>query len=44
LTPLESSFSTSDVRNKKDNKDDESKRKIGDFIPVNIGNQEHPNI
>jgi hypothetical protein len=44
LTPLESSFSTSDVSNSKDRKEEESKQKIGDIILVNIGTQETPNI
>jgi hypothetical protein len=44
MTPLESSFSTSDVSNKKDKEEEESKRKIGDIIPVNIGTQDHPKI
>jgi hypothetical protein len=39
MTPLENLFSTSDVRNKKDNKEEESKQKIGDIILVNIGTQ-----
>jgi hypothetical protein len=37
LNPLEISFSTSDVRNNKDRKEEESKWKIGDIIPVTIG-------
>jgi hypothetical protein len=44
LNPLESSFSTSDVSNNKDHKEEESKWKIGDIIPVNIGTQENPKI
>jgi hypothetical protein len=31
LTPLESSFSTSDVRNTKNNKEEKFKRKFGDI-------------
>jgi hypothetical protein len=44
LTPLESSFSTSDVSNKENNKEEESKRKFGDTIPMNIGTHESPKI
>jgi hypothetical protein len=44
MNPLERSFSTSDVRNKKDNKEEESKWKIRGIIPVNIGTQEHPKV
>jgi hypothetical protein len=41
LTPLESSFSSSDVGNKK-KKEEESKRKIGDIVSLNIGTQDNP--
>jgi hypothetical protein len=44
LTPLESSFSMSDVSNKENNKEEESKRKVGDTIPMNIGTPESPKI
>jgi hypothetical protein len=44
LTPLESSFSSSDVSNQKKSIEEESKRKIGKTIPVNIGTQEDPKI
>jgi hypothetical protein len=44
LTPLESSFSSSDVGNKKEKEEEESKRKIGSIVSVNIGTQEDPNI
>jgi hypothetical protein len=43
LTPLESSFSSSDVGNKKD-KEEESKRKIGVYFSVNIGTHDNPKI
>jgi hypothetical protein len=43
LTPLESSFSSSDVGNKKD-KEEESKRKIGSIVSVNIGTRDDPKI
>jgi len=43
LTPLESSFSSSDVSNQKKSLE-ESKRKIGKTINVNIGTQEDPKI
>jgi hypothetical protein len=36
LNPLESSFSSSDVENKKENEEEESKRKIGSTTSVNI--------
>jgi hypothetical protein len=44
LTPLESSFSSSYVGNKKEKAEEESKRKIGSTISVNIGTQEDSNI
>jgi hypothetical protein len=44
LTPLESSFSTSDVGNKENKKEEESKRKVGDTIPLNIGTHDSPKI
>jgi hypothetical protein len=44
LSPLESSFSSSDVGNKETHKEEESKRKVGDTIPLNIGTFEYPNI
>jgi hypothetical protein len=42
LTPLESSFSSSDVGNKEKQKEDESKRKVGETISLNIGTPESP--
>jgi hypothetical protein len=42
LTPLESSFSLSDVGNKEKHKEDESKRKVGETIALNIGTPESP--
>jgi ribonuclease HI len=36
LTPLESSFSSSDVGNKEKHKEEESKRKVGETISLNI--------
>jgi hypothetical protein len=44
LTPLESSFSSSDVGNKKTHKEEESKRKVSDIISLNIGTFESPKI
>jgi ribonuclease HI len=44
LTPLESSFSSSDVGNKETHKEEESKRKVGDTISLNIGTSESPKI
>jgi hypothetical protein len=44
LTPLESSFSSSDVGNKETHKEEESKRKIGDTISLNIETSEFPKI
>jgi hypothetical protein len=37
LTPLESSFSSSDVGHKEKHKEEESKRKVGETISLNIG-------
>jgi hypothetical protein len=37
LTPLESSFSLSDVGNKETLKEEESKRKVGENFSLNIG-------
>ena len=42
LTPLESSFSSSDVGNKEKQKEEESKRKVGETIFLNIGTPETP--
>jgi hypothetical protein len=42
LTPLENSFSLSDVGNKEKHKE-ESKRKVGETISLNIGTPECPN-
>jgi ribonuclease HI len=42
LTPLESSFSSSDVGNKEKQKEEESKRKVGETISLNIGTPETP--
>ena len=42
LTPLESSFSSSDVGNKEKHKEEESKRKVGETISLNIGTPESP--
>jgi hypothetical protein len=44
LTPLESSFSSSDVGNKKNVEEEDSKRKIGDTISLNIGTHDSPKI
>ena len=44
LTALESSFSSSDVSNQKKSIDEESKKKIGKTIHVNIGTREDPKI
>jgi hypothetical protein len=44
LTPLESSFPSSDVGNKETHKEEESKRKVGDTIFLNLGTPESPNI
>jgi hypothetical protein len=43
LTPLESSFSSSDVGNKENHKEEESKRKVGETISLNIGTLYSPN-
>jgi hypothetical protein len=40
LTPLESSFSLSDVGNKEKHKEEELKRKVGETISFNIGTPE----
>ena len=42
LTPLESSFSSSDVGNKETHKEEESKRKVGETISLNIGTPDSP--
>jgi hypothetical protein len=42
LTPLESLFSSSDVGNKEKNKEEESKRKVGETVSLNIGTPESP--
>jgi hypothetical protein len=42
LTPLESSFSSSDVGNKEKHKEEELKRKVGETISLNIGTPESP--
>jgi hypothetical protein len=42
LTPLENSFSSSDVVNKEKQKEEESKRKVGETISLNIGAPESP--
>jgi hypothetical protein len=42
LTPLESSFSSSDVGNKEKHKEDESKRKVGEIVSLNIGTPNCP--
>jgi hypothetical protein len=44
LTPLKSSFSSSDVGNRKTHKEEEPKRKVGDTISLNIGTFESPKI
>jgi hypothetical protein len=43
-TPLESSFSSSDVGNKETHKEEEWKRKVGDTISWNLGTLESPKI
>jgi hypothetical protein len=43
-TPLESSFSSSDVRNKETHKEEESKRKVGGTISLNLGTFESPKM
>jgi hypothetical protein len=42
LTPLESSFSLSDVGNKEKQEEEESKMKVGETISLNIGTPEAP--
>jgi hypothetical protein len=42
LNPLESSFSSSDVGNKKKHKEEESKRKVHETISLKIGTPESP--
>jgi ribonuclease HI len=42
LTPLESSFSSSDVGNKETHKEEDSKRKVGETISLNIGTLDSP--
>jgi hypothetical protein len=42
LTPLETSFSSSDVGNKDKQKEEGSKRKVGETISLNIGTPESP--
>jgi ribonuclease HI len=42
LTPLESSFSLSDVGNKERHKEEELKRKVGETISLNIGTHKSP--
>jgi ribonuclease HI len=42
LTPLESSFSLSDVGNKEKHKEEELKMKVGETISLNIGTPESP--
>jgi hypothetical protein len=42
LTPLENLFSSSDVGNKEKQKEEESKRKVGETISLNIGTPESP--
>jgi ribonuclease HI len=44
LTPLESSFLSSDVSNKVIHKEEESKMKVGDTISLNLETPESPNI
>ena len=41
---LESSFSSSDVRNKETSKEEELKMKVGDTISLNLGTSESPNM
>jgi hypothetical protein len=43
LNPLESSFSSSDVGNKEKHKEEDSKRKVGETISLNIGTPDYPN-
>jgi hypothetical protein len=42
LTPLESSFLSSDVGNKEIHKEEESKSKVGETISLNIGTPDSP--
>jgi hypothetical protein len=42
LTPLESSFSSSDVVKKEKQKEEELKRKVGETISLNLGTPETP--
>jgi hypothetical protein len=42
LTPLESSFSSSDVGKKEKHKEEELKRKVGETISLNIGTSNSP--
>jgi hypothetical protein len=42
LTPLESSFSLSDVGNKEKHKEEDSKRKVGETISLNNGTPKSP--
>jgi hypothetical protein len=42
LTPIESSFSSSDVGKKEKHKEEESTRKVGETISLNIGTPESP--
>jgi hypothetical protein len=44
LSPLESSFPSSDVGNKETHKEEESKRKVGDTISLNIRTPESQKI
>ena len=44
MTPLESSFSSSDVSNKEIHKEEESKRKVGDTISLNLWTSESPKM
>jgi hypothetical protein len=42
LTTLEISFSSSDVGNKEKHNEEESKRKVGETISLNIGTPDSP--
>jgi hypothetical protein len=44
VNPLKSSFSLSDVGKKKSHKKEESKRKVGNTISLNIGTSKSPKI
>jgi hypothetical protein len=44
LTPLESSFLLSDVRNKETCKEEDLKRKVGDTISLNLGTSQYPKL